>query len=347
VSVIIPAYNRAHLLRDCIRSVLVQSFPDVETIVVDDGSTDSTLQVVSNFPVKYYHQENKGAPAARNKGLDLAGGEYLIFLDSDDVLLANAVAKGVAVLDKHSEVGFSYGQCYIMDEKGYILGLLKNRLRSSCIRQGKEEIADLIFGNHIQPSAVMVRRRCMEEVGGFAPSFQFGSQDFELWVRLAKRYAVAYIAEPLAQFRVHAHTITSSRTPEEMEQTHSLILESIFNDKELGYLLSAQRPAAYSHLYRQLAGHAYSRREMKTARRYLFRAIKTCPSVSFRGLGIPHALFLAKTWIPRPFLAAACACKHYIRILAYGLVDKRKKAKLEAIDLDLASGWTESQGEVP
>jgi glycosyltransferase involved in cell wall biosynthesis len=343
VTVVIPTYNRAHLLRGCIQSVLAQSFPDLEVVVIDDGSTDNTSQVVSTFPVRYYRQENEGAPAARNKGLSLAGGEYVIFLDSDDILLVDAVAKGVAVLDEHPEVGFSYGKCYIIDEKGRTLGMIKSRLKSSCIRQGKEEIADLIFGNDIPPAAVMARRRCLEEVGGFAPAFHFGSQDFELWVRLAKRYAVAYIAEPLAKFRVHEHNMTSSRTPGEMEQTRSLILESIFNDDELGPFLSAQRPAAYSHLYRQLAEHAYSRREMRAARHYLYRSAKACPLAFFKGLGLSHTILLAKTCVPSPILASARTCRRYISAGACRFLSNRGQVRLEAIDLDPAPGKAGSE----
>ena len=347
VTVVIPTYNRAHLIRDCVQSVLAQSFSDLEVIVIDDGSTDGTSQVVSTFPVRYYRQENEGAPAARNKGLSLAGGEYVIFLDSDDILLADAVVKGVTVLDKHPEVGFSYGRCYFIDEKGRILGRMKGHLKSSCIRQGKEELADLIFGNDIPPSAVMVRRRCLEEVGGFAPAFRFGSQDFELWVRLARRYAVAYIAEPLAKFRVHGHNMTSSRTPEEIEQTHSLILESVFNDHELGSFLSARRPAAYSHLYWRLANHAYSRGEMKTARRYLYRAVRTCPLAFFKGLALAHTVLLAKTWVPSPIMASARICKRYIRVGAYRFLSDSGEGQPGEIDFDRVPDKVESEVRGP
>lgn len=345
VSVVIPTYNRAHFLRECIGSVLVQSFRDFEVIVVDDGSTDDTRRIVSGFPVRYIYQENGGAPAARNKGLRLARGEYIIFLDSDDVMIQGAVGKGVAVLEKHPEVGFSYGQAYSMDERGRIIGLRKQRLRVSCIRQGREELGDLIFGNHILSPTVMIRRKCLEEMGGFDPTFRFGSQDFELWVRLAQRHAVAYIAKPLAKSRVHAQSITSSRTPEEMEQTQSLILESIFNDQELGRFLSAHRPIAYSHLYLRLAEHAYSLGQMRTARKYLFKAMKSSPVRLLRGLGLPHVFLLAKTWIPSPVLASVRTCWHYIRAGYYLLVGRREKLRLEAIHFDSMPGWRESQGE--
>lgn len=345
VSVIIPTYNRAHLLRECILSVLAQSFRDFEVIVVDDGSIDNTRLVVSSLPVRYIYQENEGAPAARNKGLRLARGKYLTFLDSDDVMIQGALSKGVAVLEEHPEVGFSYGRAYVMDERGRIHGLSKQRLKESRVRQGRDELGDLILGNYIVPCEVMIRRSCLEEVGGFNPAFRFGSQDLELWVRLAKKYAVAYIAEPLAKFRVHAHSITSSRTPEEIEQTHTLILESIFNDKELGYFLSAQRPRAYSYLYLHVAEHAYSQGEMKTARGYLFKAMKTSPSVFFKGLGLPLAVLLAKTWAPSPVLTSARACRHYLRVGTYLFVGKPEKLRPEAFPSYLTRSGREGQGE--
>jgi glycosyltransferase involved in cell wall biosynthesis len=302
VSVVIPTYNRAQFLPETIRSVLSQSFRDFEIIVVDDGSTDKTREIVSAFPVKYIWQENQGAPAAYNKGITLAKGEYIAFLDSDDLLLKDALGKGIELLDRHPETGFSYGQFYLIDKKGTIHGLIKGPWKYSCVKTGKEEIGELILGNYISPHTI-VRYRCLEEVGLFDPAFKHGSVDFELWVRLLRRYAVAYIAEPVMKYRVHSDTITSHRSLEEIERSRGAILEAIFNDTELSLVLSPQRPNAYFHLYFNLARDAYSCRRMNTARYYLFRALKTYPKGFFKGMWLPWIFRFAKTWIPLPILA--------------------------------------------
>jgi glycosyltransferase involved in cell wall biosynthesis len=306
VSVIIPAYNRAHLLPECLESVLAQSFQDFEIIVVDDGSTDNTHEIVSTFPAKYAWQENQGPPGARNRGIELAHGEYVAFLDSDDALLQDALEKGVEVLDKHPEAAFSHGQAYLMDENSRIYGLTSPHLKYSSVRDGREEITDyLIFGNHVTSSTVMFRRSCLDEVGRCNPAFRSGSVDLDLWLRLAKRYAVAYIAEPLAKFRSHSGSFCGGRNLSEWEQTNSSILESIFNDVDLGPLFSHLRPIAYYRLYFALAARACTRGDTKTARYYLYKALKTRPTDFFRRRGLRWLIQFAETWVPQPALSLA------------------------------------------
>lgn len=312
VSVVIPVYNRAGFLPETIQSIVSQSFSDFEVIVVDDGSTDNTRDSVSSLPVRYVWQENQGASIARNKGFELAKGTYVVFLDSDDVLLKDALAKGVRALDDHPEVGFSYGQGFRVDENGQILGLSRSPCKSSCVRAGVEVLHDIVtFGNYI--SGVMIRRSCIKEGWAFDPTWQ-GSQDLELWVRLAKRYAVAYIAEPLVKYRIHPNRLTQYRKLEEMEQKWNLILESIFNGESLPL---SGRASAYSRLYWRLAGHALSRRQMKTARIYLFR-VRTCPK-TLMTLGLCWILRFFLTWVPVPALGLASAIKRYSATLMWRL----------------------------
>jgi glycosyltransferase involved in cell wall biosynthesis len=306
VSVVIPTYNYGRFLGEAIQSVLDQTFQDFEIFVVDDGSTDNTKEVVDSFKdlrIKYTYQENRGLPAARNTGIKASSSEYIAFLDSDDVLVENALEKGVQVLDRHSDVGFSYGRDYLMDETGRVLGLRKQRHKYSYVREGREEIKEfLLHGNYVCASTVMARRRCLYDVGLFDPTFRPGSEDFDLWVRLAKRYAVACIAEPLVKYRIHPGSIGATRKLDEIEKKHCLILQGVFNDADVGPVLSSQRPKAYFHLYFRLADYAYGRGEMKTARKYLFRALKMHPKGFSRSLWLPWSFQFGKTWLPIPIL---------------------------------------------
>ena len=261
VSVIIPTYNRADLVGDSIESVLRQSFLDFELIVVDDGSTDNTRSVVESFQdprIRYIYQENQGVVAAQNTGVKACHGEYITVLGSDDVLLANALEKGVKVLDRSPEVAFSFGQTYLMDENKHVFDLFKPRpQKASYVRGGIEEIRYfLIHGNHIGPSMAMIRKSCFTEVGMFDPAFREGSEDFDLWVRLSKKFAVAYIADPLAKCRVHSDSITNNREIQEIENKHLLILERIYSDASVSALLAFEKAEAYYHLYWRLTRQA-------------------------------------------------------------------------------------------
>src|SRR5918993_3738999 len=113
VTVVIPCYNQAHFLTEAIESVLSQSYPNFEVVVVDDGSTDDTSEVASRYPqkVRLIRQENRGLAGARNTGIGHARGEYLVFLDADDRLLPKALEVGIEQLEAHPECAFVSGHC--------------------------------------------------------------------------------------------------------------------------------------------------------------------------------------------------------------------------------------------
>ena len=319
VSVVIPTYNRADLLPECLESVLAQSFRDLEIIVIDDGSTDNTREVVSAFPVRYVWQENQRVAAARNKGIELAHGEYIAFLDSDDALFKDALEKGVEVMDSHPEAAFSFGQAYFSDEEGRIFGLEKPHRNKSCVREGWEELRDyLTYGNHFTTTTVMARRSCLKEAGGFDVAFSIGSSDLELWVRLAKRYAVAYIAEPLAIFRQHPICISKGRSLKEWEVTNGSIIDSVCDDAEIGPRLCHLRTTAYFLLYTGHSIRACKRRDMKTSRDYLYRALRVHPRSFLSGRGLIWIYSFARTLLPPSVLAFARNFKRYlVRAIRY------------------------------
>lgn len=282
VSVVIPTYNRAEYLPQCIESILGQSFRDFEVLLIDDGSTDTTLEAVSAYcpPVTYVRQENQGAPAAYNTGIRLARGPYVAFVDSDDVLLEGALQAGTDCLDQHPEVGFSHGRACAIDQRGHVIGFTRRpHCKGSCVRSGTDELKLLLLGNYVCHSSVMVRRSCFEVVGLYDPAFCRGSEDFDMWVRVAKRYAVAYIDKPLARFRIHDRSISSGREVAEIEWAHHQILRSVFDDQELGHAYRRVRRKAYSHLYLLLADIAISQHDVKAARRYLVRGFSAHPQL--------------------------------------------------------------------
>jgi glycosyltransferase involved in cell wall biosynthesis len=319
VSVIMPTYNRASMIMESIRSVLGQSFTNLELIIVDDGSTDGTGEIVASYldpRIKYFRQNNLGVVAARNSALEHASGEYIFFLDSDDVLMKNAMEKAVRVLDGHPEAGFCFGQAYLMDDKQRVFGLRRQGYTPSYVKDGIGEIEKAVLnGNHIPTSTILVRRECLEKIGFFNKEFGLGSEDFELWIRLARLYSVAYIAEPLIKYRVHNGSITSSRSLEEIEKHNTEIIERILNDPEISLSLEKSQP--YFRMLVRLAQYAYGSRQMKISRDYVFRSLKLRPDRYMKALWLPLIIRLLRTWIPQSWLDMGHSTKHFVNIRIY------------------------------
>ncbi len=300
VSVVIPTYNQASFLGEAVGSALAQTYRDFEVIVIDDGSTDNTPEVASSFPpaVRYFRQENRGISAARNRGIELANGEYLAFLDSDDILLENALEKSVAFMDQHPEAGFCYGQVYSIDEKGRPMRLSRLRgARASCIRDGREQIARMLWRGDIAPSAVLARRSCVEEAGLFNTNVHMG-EDVDMWLRLAMRYAVGYLAEPVAKYRVNPQSITAQSSFEANKRSHTAFVQRALEAAEFGPH-SHMRRKAYFALYCYLSEEAARRGYRATGLAYLLRALKACPELLLQRDGISFLMAVPKSFLPQ------------------------------------------------
>ncbi len=203
VSVIVPAYNAAATIAGTVESVFAQTFRDFELIVVDDGSTDRTREILAGFGdrVRLIEQHNNGPAAARNAGARLAAGEYLAFLDADDLWRPTMLARAVAELDADSSATLVFFNASVADSEGVELG-------TSLI--GKEfdhapslnELLTQLWP--IMPSAAVVRRSAYEKCGGYrdelkGASFRF--EDVDFWIRMREQGPFLYIAEPLVVWR--------------------------------------------------------------------------------------------------------------------------------------------------
>jgi glycosyltransferase involved in cell wall biosynthesis len=298
VSVVIPTYNRAHLIGETIQSVLDQTFHDFEVIVIDDGSTDNTHEIVSKFPVEYFRQENRGPAAARNTGIKLSCGEYIAFLDSDDLFLRPALENGVKALDKYTEAGFSFGEALKMDEMGRIFGLDKSTfLQYSSLVDGKELIREILTTYRIRMGTVMIRRCCLDKVGGFNEEMRSIAEDLHLTVRLAKRYSAAYVAEPLMKWRMSPGSLSHNIDPKGAERAFLLILKEIFEDADINPYCKPWRNKAYATYYRFIAGYAYGK-DMKLTRQYLGKALVVHPGSILHKDGLSTTYMYAKSFLP-------------------------------------------------
>jgi glycosyltransferase involved in cell wall biosynthesis len=206
VSVVIPCYNQAHFLSEAIESVLSQSYAHFEVIVVDDGSTDDTAEVGSSFGakdarVRLIRQQNVGLARARNRGLAESKGEYVVFLDSDDRLLGEALEVGVRELASHPECAFVSGRCRFIAADGSPILRLKQE-----IVEGDPHIELLRAGPILVP-AVTYRRWVFDAVGGFDESYR-AAEDYALYYRVAGRFPIRFHDAVVAEVRRHEGGMT-------------------------------------------------------------------------------------------------------------------------------------------
>ncbi|MFA5089577.1 MAG: glycosyltransferase [Candidatus Omnitrophota bacterium] len=201
-SVVVVAYNHGAYIAQAIQSVLDQTFQDFEIIVLDDGSTDNTKEVVGNFSdhrVKYFFQENSGLPASgRNRGISLAGGEYISLLDADDFWHKEKLAKCKDVLDNMAGVDL------VCHNEGIIYKNKILRYTSYGLCSNKMYLDLLLKGNSLHTSAVTIRRSIFFEDGYRFREEKclFTVEDYEYWLRLSLKYRFHFLSEVLGYYRV-------------------------------------------------------------------------------------------------------------------------------------------------
>ena len=208
VSVVIPTCNRAHFVRQAITSVLQQDYPDIELIVVDDGSRDGTAAVVSGFgpDVRYLWQENRGVSAARNRGVAVSTGDLIAFLDSDDLWLPSKVSAQVGYFAAHAAA-----QACHTDEVWIRHGVRVNERRIHRKQGGWQFLASLPRCL-ISPSTIMLRRTLWDRLGGFDESLP-ACEDYDLWLRLTAVVPVGFLPKRLVVKRGGHADQLSRRTP--------------------------------------------------------------------------------------------------------------------------------------
>jgi glycosyltransferase involved in cell wall biosynthesis len=207
VSVIIPCYNQARFLSDAIESVLKQTHARFEIIVVDDGSTDDTFKVATSYErVRTIRQKNQGLSGARNTGLEASEGAFLVFLDSDDRLLPDALEIGMSYLLDKTECGFAYGPVRLIAADGSFLK------EPPYTRIEKDHYKELLRHNHIwTPGAVMYRRSVLDAVGAFDTSLRFmGCEDFDLSLRIARCFPILSHDKVILEYRKHGSNMSGN-----------------------------------------------------------------------------------------------------------------------------------------
>jgi glycosyltransferase involved in cell wall biosynthesis len=226
VSVVLATYNYGRYLAGALDSALGQTFDDLEIIVIDDGSTDETQQVIkpylTNPRVRYFTSDHCGQPAAKNTGIRLTRAPLIAFLDADDLWLPTKLAKQVALFDDNPNLGVVYSRRLLMDEQGRSLHFMQPALP-------RGNVLDAMFRhNFICFSSAVVRRTVLEEVGIFDTQLALAI-DYDLWLRIAQRYPFDYVDEPLVKYRT-GHASLSRRTEERLK-TAARIMARFLNER--------------------------------------------------------------------------------------------------------------------
>lgn len=209
VSVVTPTYNRAEFVAETVSSVLAQTMGEFELLVVDDGSTDNTREVMQPYledpRVSYFVQENQGQSGARNTALSLARGDFICFLDSDNTWEPDKLEKQLAVMESHPEVDIVYGDFITINAKGEEIS------RDNMRRYSGRIAAQLLRDNFVTINTAMVRRRCLDETGKFDDTERFAT-DYDLWLRFSAHYQFYYLPVYLARYRVMENQLSSDKT---------------------------------------------------------------------------------------------------------------------------------------
>jgi glycosyltransferase involved in cell wall biosynthesis len=288
VSVVIPTYNALRFLPQTIASVMGQTYQDFELLLIDDGSSDGTADWVEEFnqttdghKIRFFQQQRGGVSAARNLGIQNAQGEFVAFLDADDLWVPTKLAQQVNYLNQHPRVGLVHGAIALMDESGKLTG----RVLSS--KPAASSLTQLLTRNAVACQTVLVRRSCFEQTGCF-DSQADTVEDWDLWMRVARFYPIVALPEVLAHYRQVESSL--SRSHERMVPTYHYVIEKTYEfcQDELTRLGANDRrlkATSYASAYQCLAWKAIQCKfpDIKQANAYRSRALHYRPDLVLTG----------------------------------------------------------------
>lgn len=282
VSVVIPNFNYAAFLPKALESVIAQTYPNIEILLVDDGSTDGSREAAARFGprVRIIEANRIGVAAARNRGIKEAKGEFIAFLDSDDAWDKEKIALQVAVALEPG-VGMVYTGLKHIDRDGHPIGFAKTG------SSGQDVLADMVLmrgpGVPASGSSALVSRQCLELVGGFDEQLTT-SADWDLWRRIACRYDIRLLPEPLTHYRLHPGSM--HRKVDVFERDMMRCFEKTFLDPNAAAIIPLQR-RAYSGLFLNLSGSYLQAGQPALSIRFALKSIIQWPGSLGYMLGLP------------------------------------------------------------
>lgn len=268
VSVVIPCFNSEAWISETLLSVFKQTYSNVEVIVIDDGSTDDTKNIVLNYKnkVHYYYQKNKGPSAARNLGVKKSKGEYIAFLDSDDLWELTKISKQIKFLKANKDIHLVFSNVNIMNEEGVILYTHYNEVPSD-----KKEIIKYFFSGRITMNTptIVARKDSILTIGGFDEELPLREDHFFL-MKMAQKYNIYHFKEPLVNRRVSQQSMSNSINVEKIfELNNPFLIKSI----ELFPYLAKYRKSVYSKTNASIGKGYWKSGYYSKGSKYMLKAI--------------------------------------------------------------------------
>lgn len=290
ISVIIPAYNCEKTIRQTIESVLKQTFTDFELIVINDGSQDATLDIISSIKdprIKIYSYPNAGVSASRDRGVTQASGEFIAFLDADDLWTPNKLESQLKLLQDNPLFAVAYSWTDYIDESGQLL------YTGSHITLNGDIYQHILVHNFIENgSNALIRKEALSEVGNFDKSLLGFGEDWDFLIRLAARYH--FVAFPQAQVLYRMSADSSSSSILKQEQGCLKVIEKSFCQapKSLQYLKKYSLANLYKYLtFRTLVG-SLERQKAIIASRCFWNAVRHNPALLYQHLKLMSIVFV-------------------------------------------------------
>ena len=282
ISVIIPTYNRAQLAKRAVKSVLGQSFRDFEVILVDDGSTDHTkeiLQGLGDARVRYIYQPNRGPSVARNTGILAARGDYVAFLDSDDRFLPHHLERLHARLEDNPSAGIAHGWAVVVDRQGRRTQWTRPQLRGSVVPK-------YLFSNPTLICTLLVRRVCFDDGLLFDPQVP-PLEDWDMWLRLSFRHDFDCVPEVVAEVAFQETRQTTRYQADHVRRTARAVYTKLLQDPISGPVVRPIQRKLEANVH-VLCGHQHRvfGHDMPAARREFWKALRLAPRFSPAYVGL-------------------------------------------------------------
>jgi glycosyltransferase involved in cell wall biosynthesis len=294
VTVIIPAYNAMKYLPKTVESVLNQTLTDFEVLIINDGSSDGIVEwasQITDLRVRLISQENQGTAAARNTGIVESQGEYIAFLDADDIWEPTKLEKQAQCLDNNPLAGLVDAWTAFIDENGKLTGLVMNHETEGDVYK---EVVETCDSSVCCGSSPMIRRSCFDTLGLFDRESYI--EDVDMWIRIATRYHYGVVKEPLVKYRMHPNN--KSKDCESMLRGFRQLIEKIYSSlpTEILYL----RARSYGRLYIFLAWRSIDTQDYQQAFHYSRQAFAMYPQLIFRPCFTRLNIAIAVLWLLGP-----------------------------------------------
>ncbi|NMV41886.1 glycosyltransferase [Ralstonia insidiosa] len=305
VTIVTPTFNQSKFVAETIESVLAQTYPNIEYIVLDDGSTDDTKQVLATYAERAIieSQQNLGQARTLNKGWGMARGKYLAYLSSDDLIYPHAIERLIGILEADSGVVCAFPNSDLIDVHSRVIK------RNIC---KPFDFEDLVVRQecYIGPGAVF-RRDAFEAVGGWCPKLKL-APDREFWIRLASRGRFEFCADTLAGYRMHPKSISYKDVSEVVGREYIWVLDQYFDAPGAQPLPSilARRNEAYGYAMLILARNCLRAGLLRRGLALYKDACRLHPPLS----GLPVRMRLLRNVISKPVRATLARARSVLRI---------------------------------